>query len=105
MLKALPQIEPPARGATGWVLDGPNHQVVFIKNDGPVETPEHTNCNQWGVVIEGEFEMIIDGKPTTYKKGDTYFVPAGVRHIGKCDAPAFVIDFFDEGGRHKVTEP
>lgn len=102
VLETLPEIDSPFGNARGWVLDGPNHQVVFFKNDGEIDVPEHVNCNQWGVVLEGEMELIVAGESTVYRKGDTYFIPAGVPHIAKATGQGMAIDFFDEGGRHKV---
>jgi quercetin dioxygenase-like cupin family protein len=37
-----------------------------------------------GYVVDGTLQLLVDGKPpVTLKKGDVFFVPAGVVHDGK----------------------
>jgi len=40
-----------------------------------VDLPEHSHESQWGIVLEGEIELIIGGVKNRYKKGDRYFIP------------------------------
>jgi quercetin dioxygenase-like cupin family protein len=44
---------------------------------------EHSHESQWGIVLEGTIELIIDGMKYIFKKGDRYFIPKDVKHSGK----------------------
>lgn len=54
--------------------------VLFISLDERLDTPEHTHSDEWGVILDGECDITIDGKTTKYRRGDTYFTPAGTPH-------------------------
>ena len=43
----------------------------------------------------------INGIIHTYKKGDRYFIPKGVKHAGKIYAGYAGIVFFDQSDRYK----
>ncbi len=45
-----------------------------------IEIPDHSHEAQWGVVLDGEIELRIDGERQTYRKGDTYFIPEDIPH-------------------------
>ncbi|KKL85462.1 hypothetical protein LCGC14_1954490 [marine sediment metagenome] len=45
-----------------------------------VSVPEHSHEAQWGIILEGKIDLVIDGKLNTYSKGDRYFIPEGVKH-------------------------
>ena len=46
----------------GFVVEGKNHQVVFNENDEAVEFTPHTHAASFGIVIEGECELVIEGE-------------------------------------------
>lgn len=58
-----------------------------------VEMHDHPE-EQFGYVIKGGFEIILDGKKTVIGQGDAYFIPPNARHsfvaIGETEA----IDIF-----------
>ena len=58
----------------------------FMEFGNDVEIPEHSYDSQWGVVLAGEIELFIEDKKFIFRKGDTYFIPAGDRHSAKIKA-------------------
>ena len=64
--------------------------------------PEHSHESQWGIVLEGKIDLVIEGVKRTYAKGDRYFIPAGVKHSGKIYAGYADITFFNEKDRYKA---
>ncbi len=54
--------------------------VYFVSAEKEVPFPEHAHAAQWTVVVTGECRFTAEGKTTTYKAGETYFIPAGLRH-------------------------
>ena len=72
------------KGVRAWISQGDNHQVVFfdIAASGAV-TEHYPETPQWGVVVEGEMELTINGEPRVYRKGDEYHIPARAKHSAK----------------------
>lgn len=57
---------------------------------------EHSHHHeQIGMVLEGTFELTIDGESRTLQKGDTYLIPSYVIHSAKAyDKMAIALDIF-----------
>ena len=101
-IRALPQASIPLRGITAYLSQSATHQIVFMEFAEDVLLPEHIHESQAGFVLEGTIELCIDGKTRTYRKGDRYFIPAGVRHSGKIYAGYADITFFNEAHRYGI---
>ncbi len=99
----LPRIKAPVAGVTGWLSQGPGHQLVFFDLDPSAKIPPHSHGDQWGIVVEGEMELTIGGEARTYRRGDSYFIPAGVEHHAKFFKRTFAIDFFADGDRYTTS--
>ena len=54
--------------------------VIFYEFEAATEVPTHAHGAQWGVVLEGRFELTVGDATRTVSPGDTDFIPAGVRH-------------------------
>jgi quercetin dioxygenase-like cupin family protein len=67
-----------------------------------VEILEHSHEEQWGVILDGEIELNIGGKKCIFKKGDTYFIPKGVRHSARIKKGYKDITLFNQKDRYKV---
>ena len=102
IIKNLPEADIPFKGVRGRILQGEDQQVVFMDIDPIGEVLEHTHSAQFGIVLEGEMSLTIGGETKRYKKGDTYFIPAGVPHSAVFHSPFKVIDIFDEKQRYKT---
>jgi len=57
---------------------------------------------QWGMLIEGEMKLTINGKTKTIQKGDEYLIPAKAKHKATFQTKSRVIDFFSEKTRYKT---
>ncbi|MCG9126827.1 cupin domain-containing protein [Candidatus Poribacteria bacterium] len=57
---------------------------------------EHSHPHeQMGMVLEGTFELTIDGESRTLNKGDTYLIPSNIKHSAKAfHSPAIALDIF-----------
>ncbi len=98
----LPEVDIPFNGAKAYLSQGVNHQILFMKFEKDVDLPEHFHEAQWGIVLEGKIEMVIDGVKKVYTKGSRYFIPQGVKHHGKIYAGYTDITYFDEKERYKI---
>jgi len=101
MVKNLPDADIPFNGVSGKLFQGEKHQIVFFEIEAIGEVPEHSHGAQWGVVFEGEMDLTINGTTKTYKGGDHYFVPAGVKHSANFRKKTRLMDFFEDKERYK----
>jgi quercetin dioxygenase-like cupin family protein len=97
----LEKADLPFEGATAYLSQSDNHQILFMEFDRDIDLPEHFHESQWAVVLEGKIELVIDGVRNTYTKGDRYYIPSGARHSGKIYSGYADITFFNERNRYK----
>lgn len=101
MITKLPRIDVPLAGVRGWLSQGAEQQTVFFDIDPIGEIPPHSHGAQWGVMVEGEMELTIDGETTRYGAGDSYFIPAGTIHSARFLTRVRVIDVFADRDRYR----
>jgi len=97
----LPLANIPLKGLTAYLAQGLNNQIIFMEFTEDVDLPEHSHASQWSVVLSGHVDMVIGGVKRTYAKGDTYFVPEGVKHSGKIYAGYADVTFFNQSDRYE----
>lgn len=101
MIMDLPEVDIGLEGVKGWLLQGTDKQVVFFDIEPIGRIPEHSHGEQWGVVIEGEMELVVNGVKKRYRKGDCYHIPAGALHSATVRTKFKAIDFFADVNRYK----
>ena len=101
VIRRLPEADIPFKGVRGWILQGLNHQVVFMDIEPVGEVAEHTHGEQWGVVIDGEMDLTIGGETRLCRKGDSYHIPAEVPHSATFRMRVKAIDFFTDKDRYR----
>jgi len=105
IITSLPETGIPIEGLYSCLFQGSNQQIIFMSFENDVEVPEHVHEAQWGVVLDGEIELIINGDTHTCKKGDTYFIPKDVPHRAKVKAGYKDLTLFNQKDRYKVKYP
>ena len=83
MITNLPEADIPIEGLRSYLFQGEEQQLVFMSFENDVEVPEHCHEAQWGVVLDGETELTVDGQKNTFTKGDTYYIAKGVKHSAR----------------------
>jgi quercetin dioxygenase-like cupin family protein len=69
-----------------------------IETDSPL--PEHSHHHEQVVnMIEGKFELIVDGESHVLSAGDVFVIPSNVPHSGRSLTDCKIIDVF-----HPVRE-
>lgn len=101
-IENLPEADIPLAGITAYLSQSENHQIIFMEFKEDVVLPEHSHAAQVGFVLEGMIDLIIGGEKRTYKKGDRYYIPEGVKHSGTIYAGYADITFFNEPHRYTV---
>lgn len=101
IIQGLPDIDIAVEGVRGKLLQAGEMQVVFFDIDPVGEIPPHSHGAQWGIVIEGEMDLTIDGHTKTYRRGDSYFIPPGVVHGATFKTRFRALDLFAEQARYQ----
>ena len=74
-----------SKGARGWVYDGADRKQMaywICETDGKSEEHVH-DFDEYFVVVQGQYTLIIDGKRLPVCAGDEYHIPKGVPHAGE----------------------
>lgn len=100
----LPEADVPLEGIKAYLAQGDSYQIIFMRFEKDVVLEEHSHESQWGVVLEGKIDLIIDGKKYTFKKGHRYFIPKGIKHSGKIYKGYADITYFNQKDRYKVKK-
>lgn len=82
-------------------MQSQTNQIVFFEFEAGLDLPDHNHVYpQWGLVIDGEMELRINGMPRVCGKGDEYLVPSGAMHGARFLRRTRVMDFFSEKNRY-----
>jgi quercetin dioxygenase-like cupin family protein len=88
-----------SKGVKGYVFDGADgSQMAFWESTVNVISAEHVHpYDEYFVVVQGEYTLIIGGKRIKMAAGEEYHIPSGVPHAGESPAGTRTIHAF--GGR------
>ncbi|MBD3879141.1 MAG: cupin domain-containing protein [Quinella sp. 1Q5] len=70
--------------------------VYFVSAAKEVVFPEHAHAAQWTIVVSGSCTFTVDGESKVYSAGETYFIPAGLRHQITLHAGYSEVDYVDD---------
>lgn len=101
---ALPKVEMPINGVTGFSLSDDEKQIVFFVFEEGVSFPDHSHCAQYGTVISGEMILEVEGRTNLYQPGEHYHVPKGVNHRTVFSKQTVLVDMSDEPGRFTTID-
>lgn len=89
-------------GAKAWILQSEASQLVFFEFKADAKVPEHRHTYpQWGIVVDGNMTLVVDGEPWVCEKGTEYLIPAGAKHSAAFSVRTRVMDYFSEKNRYK----
>jgi quercetin dioxygenase-like cupin family protein len=93
-------------GVEGYVFDGADgSQMAFwtCRQTAP-SAPHAHDYDEYMLVVEGCYTLIVDGQRIAVKAGQEYFIPRGVQHAGEVIAGTRTIHAFG-GHRADRSEP
>ncbi len=70
--------------------------------DEDAEIPEHSHEAQWGVILGGEIVLTTDGETRVLRRGDTYFIPKGVKHSAFIKKGYKDLTLFNQKDRYRI---
>ena len=97
-----PAAEIPIDGVISRLIQAEEQQFIFMEFEIDTEVPPHSHNAQWGVVLDGEIEIIISGKVHHLKKGDSYFIKKDEIHSAKIKAGYKDLSLFNQRDRYKA---
>jgi quercetin dioxygenase-like cupin family protein len=73
------------KGAEGYVFDGADgSQMAFWTcRETATSSPHAHEFDEYMLVVEGCYTLIIDGQKFPVRAGEEYFIPSGVWHGGE----------------------
>lgn len=102
IITALPRADTEGDPVRTYFLQGERMQVAFAAFDADVSAPEEAHAAQWVAVLKGKVELTTPGGTAVYRKGDTYFIPAGVPHAAHVKKGSRLLDLFDQVDRFRA---
>lgn len=85
----------PVDGFHGRVVHGEDCTLVFWTIEAGAELPTHDHPHeQVATILEGEFELTVDGQTRTLGVNDIVPIPGGVPHGGKAITATRMLDVF-----------
>ena len=102
IITELPEADIPIEGMHSYIFQGADQQIIFMHFEHDVEVSEHSHEAQWGVVLDGEIELTIDGIQHTFTKGDSYFIPKNTLHSARIKKGYRDITLFNQKDRYKT---
>lgn len=91
----------PFEGVTSRLIQAGQQQFVFMEFDQDVDIPAHSHNAQWGVVLEGQMDLTVDGQTRTLTKGESYYIDKDVVHSAKIKKGYKDLTLFDQADRYK----
>lgn len=96
--KLITEIEPKeiVEGYIARFLHTDSMTFAFWEVKAGAQLPAHHHIHeQVSQIIEGQFEMTIDGKTKIHKPGSILVIPPNVEHSGKAITPCKILDVFN----------
>jgi quercetin dioxygenase-like cupin family protein len=92
-------------GVEGYVFDGADgNQMAFWTVSNDAVTAEHLHpFDEYVVVLEGSYDLVLDGRAVRLGPGQEWFIPKGTRIAGRVAAGTRTIHAF--GGKRATREP
>jgi quercetin dioxygenase-like cupin family protein len=82
-------------GITGYYAHGTNMSFGYVELLEGSSIPEHSHIHeQITFVIEGQLDMVIDGKPCSLTPGMYFVIPSNMKHSARAKTFCKVIDAF-----------
>lgn len=104
-IRSLPEADIPLSGLKAYLSQSEDHQILFMQFDEDAEVAEHSHEDQWGVVLEGRIDLMVEGVQQNYSKGDRIFIPKGAKHSAKIYAGYADISIFNQKDRYGRKQP
>ena len=96
-VRELSEIEPvePMPGFQGRMVHTDRMTLAYWEIGAGAELPEHSHPHEQAVnVLEGRFEILIEGRSEVGGSGRVIVIPGGVPHAGRALTDCRILDVF-----------
>jgi quercetin dioxygenase-like cupin family protein len=89
-------------GVEGYVFDGADggQMAFWTCRETALSAPHVHDFDEYMLVVQGCYTLILDGQRVSIKAGEEYFIPKGVSHAGEVVAGTRTIHAF---GGHRAA--
>ncbi len=82
-------------GYHGRMIHTDSMTLAFWEVEPGAVVPEHAHTNEQIMqILEGRFELTLDGIPKVYEPGELAVIPSGIKHGGKALTACRILDVF-----------
>ena len=83
------------KGFRGKFIHSENMTHAYWTIDKGASLPEHAHMHEQVVnILEGKFELTVDGEKKLIEPGDIVIIPSNVPHTGKAVTDCRILDVF-----------
>ena len=83
------------RGFNARFVHTESMTIAFVEVDAGAELPQHAHLHeQVSTLMEGRFDLIINGEVQRLEPGDVCVIPSSVPHSGKAHTSCRIMDVF-----------
>ncbi|MEZ4968029.1 MAG: cupin domain-containing protein [Saprospiraceae bacterium] len=85
-----------SRGFHARFIHSDSMTIAYVDIDEGADLPEHSHVHEQVLnLLEGRFELTVDGVPQQLVAGDVFVIPSNVPHAGKAHTACRIIDVFN----------
>jgi len=89
------EVRTPVAGYNGRFVHGEKVTVAYWDVAEGAALPAHSHPHEQVVnIMDGEFELVVDGATVRMAAGMAFAIPGGVFHSGRALTPCRIIDVF-----------
>lgn len=84
-----------SRGFHARMIHTDNMTIAYVDVEQGADLPEHAHMHEQVLnLLEGRFELIVNGQPHLLEPGDVFAIPSNAPHSGKAHTRCRIIDIF-----------
>lgn len=89
-----------SKGFNARMIHTDNMTLAYVEVDDGADLPEHSHVHEQVLnLLEGRFELIVNGESNILEQGDVYAIPSNAPHSGRALTKCRILDVF-----HPVRE-
>lgn len=85
-----------SKGFNARLIHTDNLTLAYVDIDDGAALAEHAHVHEQVVnMLEGRFELTVNGKPHVLEAGDVFAIPSNVPHSGRALTKCRILDVFN----------
>ena len=84
-----------SRGFMARFIHTESMTLAFVDIEEGADLAQHAHVHEQVVnLLEGQFELVVDGTPIRLQPGESYAIPSNVPHSGRAITACRILDVF-----------